>query len=252
MKKRNLYIVAGVVVIAAIVAGAVVAYNLFFAGESEASVDIEEKAREEQLTTESEEELIFRIVPDESEVRFNVDEELRGQPKRVVGTTDQVGGDIAINMATPQTSRVGNITINLRTLQTDDENRDRAIRGDSILKSGQDEYEFTSFRPTSVEGLPETVAVGESFSFQVTGDLKLVDTTRSVTFDVEVNPVSETRIEGYGSTTVSRADYNLDFPTPPIVANVADEVLLEIDFVAELVEGAEFEAGAEAEEADGS
>jgi polyisoprenoid-binding protein YceI len=94
-------------------------------------------------------------------------------------------------------------------------------------------------------GLPETVAVGESFSFQVSGDLKLVDTTRSVTFDVEVNPVSETRIEGYGSTTVSRADYNLDFPTPPMVANVADEVLLEIDFVAELVEGAEFEDGLE-------
>jgi hypothetical protein len=57
-----------------------------------------------------------------------------------------------------------------------------------------------------------------------------------VTFDVTVTPVSETRLEGNAVTTVKRSDYNLVIPSVPGVADVSEDVRLEIDFVAQAVE----------------
>lgn len=173
----------------------------------------------------------FLIASDESEVRFILNEELNRQPTTVIGRTNQVAGEIIVDTLVPANSLIGPIEINLRTLETDSSSRNRMIRSE-ILKSGRDEYEFTTFVPTAIEGLPDTVTVGTPFTFTVTGDLKLVDTTRSVTFTITLTPVSEERIEGVGTANVLRSDYGLQIPSVPQVANVTDEVALEIEFVA--------------------
>lgn len=174
----------------------------------------------------------FSIVSEESEIRFILNEELGGQPTTVVGVTNDLAGEIVIDSETPSNSMIGPIEINLRTLSTDNDFRNRAIRAE-ILRSGEDAYEFTTFVPTSILGLPETITIGEPFTFTITGDLKLVDVTNSVTFEVTVMPVSEDRIEGTGTAQVLRSDFGLEIPRVPNVANVTDEVALEIDFVAE-------------------
>lgn len=173
----------------------------------------------------------FNIVPEESQVSFTLDEDLNGNRVTVVGTTNQVAGQIEVDLANPTASRIGVIRINIRTLATDNEFRNRAIRAE-ILQSAQAEYEFSDFTPKTVTGLPESVAVGDTFTFQVTGDLPLAGVTREVTFDVTLTVVSQTRIEGTGTTTVLRSDYGLQIPPVPSVANVTDEVALEIKFVA--------------------
>ncbi|MCB9452271.1 MAG: YceI family protein [Anaerolineaceae bacterium] len=178
---------------------------------------------------------VYRITQDESEVRFILNEVLRGQPTTVVGKTDQVAGDILIDSANPAGSEVGTIRINARTLATDNNFRNDAIRS-RILQSAQDQYEFIDFVPTSVSGLPDQIEVGQSVSFQVTGDLKIRDITQSVTFDVTATLTTDTRLEGTGTTTVLRSDYNLTIPNAPGVADVTNEVTLEIDFVALQVE----------------
>jgi polyisoprenoid-binding protein YceI len=175
--------------------------------------------------------VVFNIVSDQSTVSFTLTEDLMGRPTTVVGTTDQVAGQLAVDFANPSASQVGEIRINARTLQTDQENRNRAIRG-QILQSAQDEFEFISFVPTSVEGLPAAVTMGEPFEFTITGDLTIRDITQSVTFETTVTPVSETQLEGTATTTVMRGDYNLTIPNVPSVANVSEEVQLEIEFVA--------------------
>ena len=176
--------------------------------------------------------VVFSIVPDESEVRFELDEDLRGERTTVVGSTDQVGGDITVNFDEPSQSTVGPILINMRTIATNNEFRNRAIRGE-ILLSARDEFEFGEFQPTSVSGLPDAVTMGESFDFQITGNLILRGVSNEVTFDVSVTPVSETRIEGSASTIVDRTLYGMEIPSAPGVANVEEEVELYIDFVAE-------------------
>lgn len=173
----------------------------------------------------------FSIVGEESRVRFMLNEELRGQPVRVRAETDQVAGCIYIDVANPQNTFLAPIEINVRTMETDSENRNRAIRS-QILESAKDEYEFTQFVPTAITGLPTSVTIGQPFTFQVTGDLKLREITNAVTFDVTVTPITETRIEGKGTAQVTREEYDLNIPSVPGVANVSNEVDLEIEFVA--------------------
>lgn len=184
---------------------------------------------------------VFRIVPEESEVRFIVHEELFGQPKEVVGRTDQVAGDVLVNLSNPARSEVCTIRINVRTLVTDNEFRNRAIRG-QILQSSQDEFEFTEFVPTSITGLPESVTIGTPVTFQITGQLRVRDIVNSVTFDATATLVSEERLEASATAMVTRSQYELTIPNAPGVANVSEEVGLEIDFVALAVPPAASEA----------
>lgn len=200
--------------------------------DAEATPEATEEANTDATTAER---VLFRINSEESEVRFNIDEELRGNPITVVGTTNQVAGDVVVDFSNPSASQMGTIRINVRTLRTDNTFRNDAIRG-RILESSRDEYEFSEFVPTEVLGLPETVTVGDTVEFQIVGNLTIRDVTRTVTFETSVEVVSESRLNGYASTTVLYPDFNLTIPEAPGVANIADEVILEIEFVADRVE----------------
>lgn len=173
----------------------------------------------------------FSIVPAESELRFSLDETLRGQRITVVGTTDQVAGLIEIDRTNPANSRIGTIRMNLRTLETDQEFRNRAIRSEILLTS-QDEYEFSDFVPTEVTGLPASIQIGTPFTFSVRGDLTIRGEPRDITFEVTVTPVAEDRIEGLAQATVRWGDWGIDTPSAPGVADIEEEVLLELEFVA--------------------
>jgi hypothetical protein len=50
-----------------------------------------------------------------------------------------------------------------------------------------------------------------------------------------VTPISQTEISGLAKTTVLYRDFNLTIPDSPSVDTVADEVRLELEFVATLV-----------------
>jgi polyisoprenoid-binding protein YceI len=169
--------------------------------------------------------ILAQIVQAESEARFIIDEVLNNAPKTVIGTTDQVAGEISVDPSNPDNTRVGVIQINARTLTTDNDFRNRAIKN-AILQT--DSYEFITFTPTAINGLPEAGTVGQTYTFQIVGDLTIRDVTKQVTFDVTATPVSETRLEG----TVLYADYGITIPSVRSVASVEDEVRLELDFVA--------------------
>ena len=153
--------------------------------------------------------VIFEIVPAESEARFVIDEVLRGSPKTVVGATNQVSGQLAVDPADPTSAQVGTILINARTLATDSGGRDRALKN-WILQTNQ--YEFVTFEPTQLLGMPDNVSVGQAFDFQLAGNLTVRDRTVPVTFDVTVTPVSETRLEGLASLSIPHRDLNVSIP----------------------------------------
>jgi polyisoprenoid-binding protein YceI len=171
----------------------------------------------------------MQIIQEESEARFVIDEVLNNAPFTVVGTTNQVAGEIAVDAQNPSATQVGVIQVNARTLATDSQFRDRAIKN-QILST--DTYEFVTFTPTQLVGLPETGTVGETYTFQIVGDLTIRDTTREVTFDVTVTPTSDTSLEGTATTTILYADYGITIPQARSVASVDEDVRLEIDFVA--------------------
>lgn len=173
--------------------------------------------------------IVAQIVQSESEARFVIDEVLNNAPFTVVGTTDQVAGEIVVDPSNSSKTQVGTIQVNARTLATDSQFRDRAIKN-QILST--DQYEMITFTPTEIVGLPKNGTVGQSYSFQIVGDLTIRDVTRQVTFEVTATPVSETRLEGTAQTTIAYADWGISIPQVRQVASVSDEVQLEIDFVA--------------------
>lgn len=172
----------------------------------------------------------FELVQGQSQARFLIDEILSGNPFTVVGTASQVAGQILIDPANPAATQIGPITVNARTFATDNGSRNRAIQN-AILQTGA--FEFITFTPKQIVGLPASVAVGETFSFQVIGDLQIKDVVREVTFDVSVTVESETMLSGAASARILRDDFGLGLiQTPPQVASVAAEVILELDFAA--------------------
>lgn len=173
--------------------------------------------------------VVLQIAQAESEARFVIDEVLNGTPKTVVGTTDQVAGEIAVDPEDLAQTQVGVIQVNARDLTTDNDFRNRAIKN-QILQT--DQYEYITFTPIEIIGLPPDGAIGQPYSFQIVGDLTIRGVTQRVAFDVTAQATSDSRIEGTATATINYADYGITIPRVPQVASVADQVRLELDFVA--------------------
>ncbi|MEO0565524.1 MAG: YceI family protein, partial [Chloroflexota bacterium] len=223
----------GAVIGVLVLAAAAVGGWWFFGGNSEISAPAQEGA--EELAAEAASEVVFRIDAESSTAEFRIDEVLRGADFTVVGTTQQIAGDIRVNVEDPSASTIGEIRVNARDLTTDDGNRNRALQR-FILRSDQDEFEFITFEPTALQNMPESVNIGRPMDFQIVGNLTIIDTTNEVTFDASVTAVSENQIEGTAEAVVLYQDYELTIPDVPMVASVEDEVTIVLSFVANAVD----------------
>lgn len=215
-----------------ILAAAGVAYIWFSGGNGQASTGITAPSLERQP---GDSRRLFSIVSSQSEARFIIDETLLGQRKTVMGATNEVAGQMLIDFNDPSTATLGVVRINVRTLQTDNDFRNRALRG-QILQADRPEYEFATFTPTELRGLPDSVTVGEQFSFQIVGNLNVHGVSRETVFDAKITPASENEITGTASAMVAYRDFGMSIPEANGVADVSEEVRLEIDFSARITE----------------
>jgi polyisoprenoid-binding protein YceI len=184
------------------------------------------------LPTGAPEPTLFRIVPEETEVRFVAVEELLNTGfNTVIGATSEVEGEIMADYAAPAAAQIGVIRINLQNVMTDDSVRNTSLRH-FIFQSNQEKFQFAEFVTTEISGLPDEVVVGEPFDIQITGDLTLHGETQTVTFDATVTPVSETRLEGSAAAEVDYNDFGLTIPKAAVLLGVNAVVQLQIDFVA--------------------
>lgn len=205
------------------------------AAEATQVPEVEESSQEdepedlEQPAPVAEGETIFALDPAASEARFSIGELLANAPNTVVAVNSQVQGGGVLNFLDPAQSRLDDFTIDASGFVTDSGLRDRAIR-QFILQS--DQYPEIQFQVTSISGFPDAITIGESVSFEITGTLTIRDISQETTFVGEATVVSEGRVEGMATATVLRADYELTIPSVPRVADVDEEVILEIEFVA--------------------
>jgi polyisoprenoid-binding protein YceI len=160
---------------------------------------------------------------DGSRAIFTLDEELRGTPATVVGTSTIVLGEMLFDPSDAASLQIGTILVNARDFMTDSGNRNRAIRG-PILDA--DTFEFIEFTPTSIDGLD-----GTGSSFTVTGDLKIRDVINPATFEVTASLEGEV-VTGTATAVVDRTQWGLDIPNAPGVANVSESVTLVLEFTA--------------------
>lgn len=172
---------------------------------------------------------MFEIVENSSKATFEIDELLFGQPKRVVGTTAKVTGNITANFADPRSAKISSIQIDARDFKTDSSQRNNAI-GRFVLESSK--YPTITFDPTAIEALPAKFAVGDNTAFKVTGNLKIRDIAKPVTFDTKLTAKSANELIGTAKVVIKRDDFKLVIPQVPSVANVSEEVTLMLDFTA--------------------
>lgn len=227
---RRLFTLTVIAVIAIVLIGAIgYAAFIFISGTGEASQDISEVVA--PLESEGD---VYAIDPAQSTARFYIDEVLNGQDKTVIGETNQVGGQMAVNFDDPSQTEIGEIVINARTFVTDDDNRNRAIRT-FILQSNQDQYEFITFAPETItiDGQSsDAIVPGTVLQVSISGDLTVVAATNTVTFTGEITYNADETISGVLDTTIRYADYDISIQAPPIVSDISEETRLELDFVA--------------------
>jgi polyisoprenoid-binding protein YceI len=230
MNKRQWLVVIGVFCLGNLIGMVLLATTYLWATGSNAkpSQPIAAPSLSEAVDTEGLQK--FSIVPSESEVRFVLDE-IVPPVDGLTGRTNDVAGEIWIDMDDPRNSHMGSVRVNLRTLSTGHRARDTALR-EQILMSSQDAYEFTEFVPTAVYGLPESILVGQIVTFAVAGDMRVVDTTHSLLFDVQLTLTSDNRLVGTAQTTVYRDQLGL-LQSSLGDRGVSNDVRLEIDYVAE-------------------
>lgn len=173
--------------------------------------------------------LVFVLDPSRSEARFIINEVLRGTPTTVVGATSNLAGELAVDFSDPSAAEVGQIVINARDLETDNNFRNNAIANEILLT---DQYEFITFTPTAVSGLPGEVTAGETYDLQISGDLTIIDQTRPVTFAASITPLNDRELSGLARATIAYADFGLTIPFARSVESVEDTVVLELEFVA--------------------
>ncbi len=149
----------------------------------------------------------------------------------MIGSTSDLTGTLEIDLDDPTQTLISPIQIDARTLATDNRFRNRSLSR-FILQSNRDEYQYITFTPTAITGLPAAAQAGDVLELEVTGDLQIRDITQLVTFATTVTATTTSLLTGFATTTVQRADFELTIPEVEGVADVTEEVRLELDFVA--------------------
>ena len=169
----------------------------------------------------------FVLVPEKSEARFRVREQLVNVslPNDAIGKTREFTGTLAIKPDGTLVSPDSKFVVNIGTLATDRSQRDNFIKR-SVLQT--DQYPIAVFVPTQATGLPTPLPQAGQVSFKLIGDLTIRNVTKPLTWDVTAQ-VQGNEVTGQATTTFKFADFNLTQPRVPVVLSIEDNIKLELD-----------------------
>lgn len=173
----------------------------------------------------------FQIVPAQTTASYSVFENLvfENKPNNdAIGTTHSVQGSFGIKTGNSPLVANMNITVDLRTLQSDASRRDHFIQQNTLET---DQYPTATFVSVSTKDLPASYSDGQTVHFQLTGNLTMHGKTNKEVFDVQ-GKVEGTSITGKATSTIYMTDFGMQ---PPNLANIAiaqNKVLITLDFTA--------------------
>jgi polyisoprenoid-binding protein YceI len=175
--------------------------------------------------------VIYKIIPGESQVSYEVGETFLNQNNRfalAVGMTKQIAGEITANKTDPAKSSIGPITVDISQFTSDRSQRDNAIRG-HWLESGK--FPQAVFTPTKIDSLPSAYTEGQDYTFKVSGDLKVREATKPVTFDVTARLKGDT-LSGTAITSILMSDFGVGPISIGGMLNTEDKAKLTLQFIA--------------------
>ena len=169
-------------------------------------------------------------VTEDSEALYRINEQLanRNLPNDAVGTTGDIEGQIVFSADGTVDAERSKITVGVSSLRSDSDRRDRYIQRNSLESN---RYPEVTLAVTELRGLSWPLPTSGDATFEMVGDLTIRDQTRSVTWETTAT-FTEGGVEGLAKTVVTFEQYEMTQPRVSIVLSVADEIRLEISFVA--------------------
>ncbi len=162
--------------------------------------------------------------------RYKVREQLAGIsfPSDAVGTTEGVTGTIVVNPDGSIDAAKSKLTVDLRTLKSDQQMRDGYIQGRTLET---EKFPLLEFVPKRAVGLPAPLPSGRGAQsgFELIGDMTLHGVTKEVTWQV-VAVFGNDQVGGRATTTLLFPTFNLTKPTLARLMSVEDKIELEIEF----------------------
>ena len=225
MKHRSLVI--GALVGAALVSVGLVVFVVLPDGGSGPSGPVVVHAP--QLVAANETQRVFRIDPGRSTARYQAFEEfLDSSVGSPVGETSAIAGDILIEPANPDGSRLGTLVANVESLESDSGMRDSRLRKAYLESSSYPEakLDFVGF-----VGLPESFETGREYSVQIEGDLTVKGVTAPTVWDFTFE-FDDARLWGTARTEVLMSTFDVGPISVVGLLKTRDEVFLTIDLVA--------------------
>ncbi|NLD75035.1 MAG: hypothetical protein GX643_00040, partial [Acidimicrobiales bacterium] len=181
-----------------------------------------------QLTAASGETLL-RIDPTRSSLTYEIEETFAGAKRSTAtGSTAGIAGDLALNTARLEDSRVGQIVVNIEQFESDNNLRDARIRQD-FLQSHR--YPLATFDFEEIEGLSGQLEEGETYEFQMLGHVTVKERPAASTWDVTAS-----YDDGVLTATATATAKLSRFDAGPIsiagLVQTEDEVLLTLELTA--------------------
>jgi polyisoprenoid-binding protein YceI len=230
MQKQIIYLIGFLVVIGA---GTYLYFSKPVAAPTNSDINSEVVPVENTNTDEEvagTQEVRGTIQQSDSTAEFRINEDLRGEPKLVIGTTNQIAGEVVMKESGDNfVITVGEVKVNARTLKTDSEQRNGALAR-AILKSEDAENEFITFKPKNQITVP-SASIASNFNFTLTGELTIRGVTKTVSFS-GTGKIANEAFSGTAQTTLNYTDYGISIPSVPFVANVDKTTTLVVKFVA--------------------
>ena len=173
----------------------------------------------------------YTITPAQSSASYEVQEQFLNQnlPSTAKGTTKDISGGFVLKLTNAPTMEAMKITVDLRTLTSDENRRDERIR-ENWLESNK--YPNAVFTVKDPQTLPADYANGKEVSFNLTGDLTIHGVTRQETFKVTGKLDNDT-VTGKATASILMANYGIDPPNIAGFLTVKDGVTLTFDFIAQ-------------------
>jgi polyisoprenoid-binding protein YceI len=162
-----------------------------------------------------------------STASYTAHETFLGQntPATPVGTTSAIDGDIVLAAGRVQPSTV---TVDLRTLKTDNPMRDHHIQTDPLQTS---RYPDASFAAAASPAPAPLIAAGATVSLPIAGTLTIHGTARPMTFDAKVDASGAT-LHLTGASSFNFSDFGLQPPNIAGFVAVEQGIQLSVDLTA--------------------
>ena len=175
----------------------------------------------------------FTIISERSEAAYFADEKLASLPlpSRAKGSTTAIEGTfyltadgIALDSSQPST-----FTVDLTTITSDKDVRDRRVQSDGLQTS---QFPTATFTATSVAGYDPSIAGGEEQTLQLTGMMDLHGVQKEITWEVKAKREGNV-ITALATVNFLYADFGIPVLNIAGFVSVEDDVTLQVQIVAQ-------------------